>query len=140
MNETERSALDLDGTVDAAFARTLAPPALPVRFRAMLQEAISREADSSLADARLRLERERRETLVELERNYVRLRRQTLGTMVGGAFAAGAAAAVALPWVRAYFGAIAPLVIASTGVGVGLVITVAAWLGPLGLHDSDMAP
>jgi hypothetical protein len=81
-----------------------------------------------VSDVRSRLEREQRATLAKLEEDYVRLRRRTLGTMIGGAFAAGAAAAVALPWVTARLGPIAPLVIASTGVVVGIWIGVASWL------------
>jgi hypothetical protein len=118
----------LDRALEAQLERTLAPPKLPTQFRAKLQAALVRAGDSSLSDARSRLERERRERFAELEQNYVRLKRRTLGTMIGGAFAAGASAAVVLPWVTAHFGPFAPLVIASTGTAIGIWIGVASWL------------
>ena len=45
----------------------------------------------------------------------MRLRRRTLGTLIGGAFAAGAAVAVALPWLQSTFGPNAMLVLAAAG-------------------------
>jgi hypothetical protein len=119
---------DLDRALEAQLERTLAPPEVPAHFRAKLQAALVRAGDPSLSDARSRLERERRERLAELGQNYVRLQRRTLGTMIGGAFAAGASAAIVLPWVTAHLGAFAPLVIASTGAAVGIWIGVASWL------------
>jgi hypothetical protein len=118
---------ELDRALEAQLRRTLTPPELPADFRATLQAALVRAGDSSLPDARSRLERERRERLVQLEQNYVRLQRRTLGIMIGGAFAAGAAAVVVLPWVTAHFGSNAPLVVASTGAAVGIWIGVALW-------------
>jgi len=55
--------------------------------------------------------------------------------MIGGAFAAGAAAAVALPWVTANLGPVAPLVIASGGAAVGIGIGLASWLRSRGGGD-----
>jgi hypothetical protein len=127
---------ELDRALEAELERTLAPPKVPTQFRTNLQAALVRAADSSLSDARSRLERERRERLAELEQNYVRLKRRTLGTMIGGAFAAGASAAVVLPWVTAHLGPFGPLVIASTGAAVGIWIGVAAWLRSRGEFDS----
>jgi hypothetical protein len=131
---------ELDRALDAQLERTLAPPEVPAHFRAKLQAALVRAGDSSLSDARLQLERERREKLVELEQNYVRLQRRTLGTMIGGAFAAGASAAVVLPWVTAHLGPFAPPVIASTGAAVGIWIGFAAWLRSRGDFDSRVLP
>src|SRR5208282_810476 len=85
---------ELHRALEAQLERTLAPPEVPAHFRAKLQSALVRAGDSSLSDARSRLECERRERLVELEQHYVRLQRRTLGLMIGGAFAAGAAAVV----------------------------------------------
>jgi hypothetical protein len=136
MKDSEQPNGELDRALNANLARTFAPPAVPVRFRAKLQAALLRAADPSLSDVRSRLEREQRATLTKLEQDYIRLRRRTLGTMIGGAFAAGVAAAVALPWVTARLGPIAPLVIASTGAAFGIWIGVASWLA----SREDYAP
>jgi hypothetical protein len=131
---------ELDRALAAQLERTLTPPEVPAHFRAKLQAALVRAGDSSLSDARSRLERERRERLVELEQNYLRLRRRTLGVMIGGAFAAGAAAVVVLPWVTAHLGSIAPLVIASTGAAVGIWIGAVSWWRSRGEFDSRLLP
>jgi hypothetical protein len=140
MNDPERPNDELDRALDASLARTFAPPRVPVQFRAQLRAALVRAADPSLSDARSRLEREQQATLMKLEQDYIRLRRRTLGTMIGCAFAAGAAAAVALPWLTARLGPIAPLVIASTGAFVGIWVGVASWLGSRGEYDSRVQP
>jgi hypothetical protein len=122
-NERERA-------LDAALARALAPPELPLDFRAQLTAAIARDSDREALSPqlRVRLEREQRERLLEFEAGYLRLRRRTLGTLIGGAFAAGAAVAVAMPWARATFGPNAMLVLASIGAAVGLAIGLSSWL------------
>jgi len=116
----------LERALDAALCRTLTPPRTPPQLRAKLHAAIVQTADSK--EVRLRLEREQQETLAELEQEYVRLRRRTLGTMVGGAFAAGAVAALVLPWLTANIGPNAPLVLASAGAAIGIWIGVSSWL------------
>jgi hypothetical protein len=119
-----------DQALDAALARALLPPELPLDFRARLTAAIAREADSEALspERRARLQREERQRLIEFEAGVVRLRRRTLGTLIGGAFAAGAAVAVAMPWARATFGPNAMLVLASIGAAVGVAIGLSSWL------------
>ncbi len=119
---------DLDRALDVALARVLTPPEVPVRFRGNLQAALVRASQVNISRARWKLEQEQRQTLVEIEQHYVRVRRRTLGAMIGGAFAAGAGAAVALPWLTAVLGPTAPLVIASTGAAVGIGIGLWSWL------------
>jgi len=125
----------LDAALDAALARVLPPPELPAQFRTQLTAAIASEAalELTLRSARPRLEREQREQLAELEADYMQLRRRTLGTLIGGAFAAGAAVAVALPWLKATFGPNAMLVLAGIGAVVGLAIGTASWMQRLGV-------
>jgi hypothetical protein len=128
MTNSRKPESELDRALDAALARTLSPPRVPADFGAKLGAALARAADSSSSDARSRLEREHREKLAQLEQDYIRLRRRTLGTMIGGAFAAGAAAAVALPWVTANLGPLAPFAIASTGTVAGIALGLWSWL------------
>jgi hypothetical protein len=127
--------MNADEMLDAALARALPPPQLPPDFRARLTAAIAREGTHEAAGvpARARLEREHRERLAELEAGYVRLRRRTLGSVIGGAFAAGAAVALALPWIKSMFGPNAVLVLALLGAAVGLAIGTASWMGRLGV-------
>jgi hypothetical protein len=127
MTDPELEDSEWNRALDAALTRALPPPALPSQFRARLQSALAREADASLLGARSRLEREQRERLDELEAGYLRLRRRTLGNSVGGAFVAGVAVALALPWLRESFGEDAALVLSGVGTVAGLTIGVAFW-------------
>lgn len=119
----------LQRALDAALSRALTPPLAPPQLRLRVQAAIARSADpQKIATLRLQFEREQRERLAELRQEYVWMRRRTLGMLVGGAFAAGAIAAVALPWLTANLGPAAPLLVASVAAAVGLWIGVSTWL------------
>jgi len=128
---------DLDRALDAVLARVIERPQLPAQFRSHLEAALVRAGDRQLREQRERLEREQRERLAELDTHYVRLRRATLGTMIGGAFAAGAVATFTLPWLKASVGSQAPLVLASAGAALGLLIGVASWLQRRGSAPSS---
>jgi hypothetical protein len=117
----------LDAALDHALAQALRAPAIPANFRGQLDAALARAAVDESA-ARTRLERERRERQAELEAGYVRLRRETLRMLVGGAFVAGAASVLLLPWFNATFGAHAALAISAAGALTGLAIAMASWL------------
>jgi hypothetical protein len=121
----------LDGALDAALARALPPPALTPAFQVRLQAALARERASpdSRAASRTHAQREQRERMAELDAGYLRLRRRTLGTLIGGAFAAGAAVAVVFPWLQAGFGPNAIYVLASAGALLGIGIGTASWIG-----------
>jgi len=117
--------------LDGALARVLCAPALPGEFHARLQAALVRAGDTqgTHATLRARMEHEQRTHMAEFEADYLRLRRRTLGTLIGGAFAAGAAVAVALPWLQGSFGANAIYILAGLGALAGLAIGTASWLG-----------
>ena len=111
-------------TLDTALAQALRPPMLPSGFERRLAQALAETPQEDWQSAgRARLEREHREKLAELQADYVRLRRRTLGTAIGAAFAAGAAVAFAMPWIQASFGGTTVLYVllgAGTLLGVGL--------------------
>ena len=117
--------------LDAALVRVLAPPALPPGFNARLMAALAREpaGAGSRAASRAQAQREQRQRMAELDADYLRLRRRTLGTLIGGAFSAGAAVAVVFPWLQAGFGANAIYVLASAGAVLGIGIGTASWIG-----------
>ncbi len=118
----------LERALDAALAKALRSPTLPEDFRIRLKAALARAgAPESRESARARLEREGREGLAELESGYLRLRRRTLGTLVGGAFAAGAGVALLLPWLEAALGLDALRILAALGGVFGLAVGVVAW-------------
>lgn len=125
---TERLTCELDRALDGALGDVLSPPEVPETFRTRLNAALSRAAETDLSSVRERLERERRQQLAELEASYVRVRRGTLGTLIGVAFAAGAAATIAMPWLRAHLGAYTPVAITWGAVALGLGM---AFLDPL---------
>jgi hypothetical protein len=122
-NELPARPSPLDTALDAALARALRPPAPDADFRIQLSAALVRAGRHEDTEAtRVRLERERREGLAELESGYLRLRRRTLGTLIGAAFAAGAGLTLLLPWLKTTLGADAMLAVAVLGGAAGLLI------------------
>jgi hypothetical protein len=125
MSGSERIESELERAIDAALARALTPPAVPMGLRARVQAALARDIDAEVGAVRARIEREQREQLAEIERSYVQLRRRTLGTLIGAAFASGAAVALLLPLLTLRFGSHTPLVLASAGALAGLALAAA---------------
>jgi hypothetical protein len=117
-----------DEALDQALARALAPPALPAGFRARLLAALTRVGDTDLATRRSMLEREHRELLQVLHSDSIRLRWRTIGYLLGGAFAAGIAVAVGMPWIRATFGAESDLIMLLAWAGFGLLVGGIGWV------------
>jgi hypothetical protein len=111
--------------LDAVLARTLLPPAVPRTLRARVEAAVAQTKEADFPASRRHLELEARKQLAELEAQYVRLRRRTLGTVIGAAFAAGAVAAWFMPYLTAQLGRAAPLVLALGGTIAGLAIAAA---------------
>lgn len=125
---TESRLSGLDRAVDEALGRALGAPEPSQAFRTRLTAALARTDETDLLSQRERLESERRQQLEELEADYVRIRRGTLGTFIGVAFAAGAAVTIAMPWLRAHLGDYTPLAITWGAVALGLGIV---FLDPL---------
>lgn len=124
-----------DAALDQALGRALAPPGLPAGFRQRLRAEIARRplADD-LARRRLDAEREHGATLAALERDAVRLKLATLGTLIGGAFVAGVAVTLALPYVRELSGPYETAALATTGVVIAAWAGFAAWSSRVGLR------
>lgn len=120
---TEPTPQELERSLDDALGRALCGPQVPPTLRARVNAALSRAAETDLAGTRERLEREQRERLRALEAEYVRIRRGTLVTLLATAFTVGAAAVLAMPWLRAHLGEYTPLAITWGGVALGMGIT-----------------
>lgn len=127
MTEFESPDGTLERALDRALRRTLQPPRVSRDFRRCLDAALSRAGEMDLPELRSRLESERREHLARLEAHYVRLTCRTLGVIIGAAFAAGAAATLALPWLQRHVGEDAPLALTSAGAVVSLAIAFLSW-------------
>ena len=117
----------MHASLDQALARTLVPPTLPGGFRRRLEAAIARSAAADHAALRRQLEREYSEGMAELDSGYVRLSRRTLGTMVGGAFAAGVVVMLSLPWLNEHYGPNALWALPVAGAFVGIAISIPSW-------------
>jgi len=117
----------MHASLDRALARTLAPPPLPRDFRRRLDAAIARGAAEDHAALRRRIEGEYREGIATIDGDYVRLRQRTLGSLVGGAFAAGVAVMLVAPWLRAQFGTEALWALPVGGALVGVGLSIPAW-------------
>lgn len=120
MTDPNNAATPAEHALDAALAHALRAPELPQGFRNRLQSTLAGGIEGNLPALRQRLERERQQQLDQLEADYVRVRRGTLGTLIGVAFAAGVAVTVALPWLQAHLGTDTPMAITWAGVALGL--------------------
>ena len=130
-NETPKSYPE-DDALDRALAAALPTPSLPAGFAASLHTARAAEAALDLARQRHRLEEEYERDLAALRSGYVRMRRDTLATVLGIAFAAGAVVAWGVPWLRATYGidlsTLLPLLVLAAGLGAGAT----AWVERFG--------
>jgi hypothetical protein len=116
-----------DRALDAALAMALRAPHPRQDFRARLIRTLG-NAQAEKAQAEIEsMELEYRSGLAALDRSYVRIRRRTLGMLIGGGLVIGAALPLILSRLQSDFGPRAQLVIAlaSAAIGVGI-----AWLYP----------
>ena len=117
----------LERALERALQRQLVAPPLPAGFRDRLQSAIARSGELNQGARIAALEQEHAAQLAELRSDYVRLRRRTLGTLIGAAFAAGLLINFALPWISAHFGRNGVFALPLLGMAVGLALSVRVW-------------
>jgi hypothetical protein len=122
----------LERALDAALERALREPGPSTAFRARLRAAIARSDAVDVGARRTQLERELSEQMAELRGGYVRLQRRTLAAIIGGAFASGAAAMLALPWLQEHFGSGSIIAVPLVGAVVGLAIGASQVIGRVG--------
>lgn len=89
-----------DDLLHSALQQVLVAPQLPANFRDNLRNRILQERLLQVELRRQELAREHARVLVQLQRGHVRMQRNTLAMVIGVAFAAGAAAHLALPWLE----------------------------------------
>jgi hypothetical protein len=125
----------LNVALHKALARSLPGPELPNGFRARLLAASACIPALDHAARRRDLESEHHERLAALHADFIRIRRRTLGTLIGAAFTAGATMAAAVPWITAAFGWSAAYLVPGLGAGAGVAIALTAWLRRAELAD-----
>jgi ABC-type phosphate transport system auxiliary subunit len=111
---------DFNDALHRALENVFAAPALPTNFRMELRNRILHERMQHLDARRHELEREHTLALEQLRQGHVRLQRDTLAMIVGVAFAAGACAHLALPWLQNLMGVDGAITLPLLAVTVGL--------------------
>jgi len=117
--------------LDQRLGDLLAPPPLPANFRQDLWRAIAAASAQELAQRRHALELERARQLRRLQTDYVRMRRDTLAMVLAAAVTAGAALAVALPWLAAQLNTSVALLTPWALLTLALAAAAWIWRGPL---------
>ena len=97
---TEATPPEHDRALDLALQSALRAPALPDGFRARVLHAALQESLRDLEARKRALDVEHVQARQRLHRSYVRMSRDTLALIVVVAFAAGALANLALPWLH----------------------------------------
>lgn len=132
MTNTEHP-LGPEDRLDRALAGALTAPPLPAGFHARLRAAWARQAADDLARRRRALEDEHARRLAALERGYVRMKRDTLALVLAVAFAAGVAAAWAVPWLRETRGIDLSTLLPLLAVAIGMAAGAGVWVDRFGL-------
>lgn len=127
MNSTDRDPLRDEAALDQALQQALAPPALPEGFRWGLMAAMQQETLADIAHRRAALQAEHQRLQQQMQRGYVRVRRDTLALGAAVAFAGGALATWALPWLQARTGLDAATLMPSLALAVGITTTLGVW-------------
>lgn len=107
-------------TLHRALEKVFAAPPLPTDFRTELRNRTLHERMQHLEARRNELEREHSLALEQMRRGHVRLQRDTLAMIVGVAFAAGACAHLALPWLQNLMGVDGAITLPLLAVTAGL--------------------
>ncbi len=89
-----------DRALDLALRHALRAPKVPDGFRAQVMHAVLQESVRDLEARKRALDLEHAQARQHLQRSFVRLSRDTLALIVVVAFAAGALANLALPWLQ----------------------------------------
>ena len=127
MNKHPQASTPAEQALDQALDRSLTPPPLPEGFRWKLMAAMQQQALDDLAERRTALEAEHRRLQHDMQQGYVRVRRDTLVLGVALAFASGAIATVALPWLQARTGLDAATLMPTLATLVGAATAVGVW-------------
>ncbi|MBK7617414.1 MAG: hypothetical protein KA375_11885 [Vitreoscilla sp.] len=127
MNTHPQDTPSAEQMLDQALTQALTPPALPEGFRWKLMAAMQQATLDDIAQRRAALEAEHQRLQYDMQQGYVRVRRDTLVLGVALAFASGAVAAVALPWLQARTGLDAATLMPTLATLVGAATAVGVW-------------
>jgi hypothetical protein len=113
--------------LDKSLQHAYSPPVVPQRFRAALMEKVLREQMALVESRKDELEHEYAQAIAQLRRSHVRMKRDTLALIIGVAFAAGACADVALPWIQSLLGADGAAAMPLLALLIGVVSGASVW-------------
>jgi hypothetical protein len=122
--------------VDDALDRTLIAPALPDGFRARVLTAVLCESLRQVEDRRQVLEREHAQALQQLRHGHLLSQRHTLALITASAFAAGACANLALPWLQGNLGLDSAVAIPLIALLIGAATGASVWVERFGRPDT----
>lgn len=127
MNTPDRNPIRDEQALDSALQEALTPPTVPEGFRWKLMAAMQQETLADIAQRRAALEAEHLRLQQQVQAGYVRVRRDTLALGAALAFASGAVATWALPWLQARTGLDAATLMPTLALTVGAVTTLGVW-------------
>ena len=119
-------------SLDRALASCLVAPDLPAGFRSRVVAAVLAEQLQELSVRRHQLEAEHAQELVRLRKGYASLKRDTLSLVTACAFAAGACAQVALPWLQSRFDLDSAMAAPLLALLIGLATGAGVWADRFG--------
>ena len=124
---------DPDGALlHSALQKALIPPVLPDGFRAHVLANVLNDRLQEVELRRKALEREHAQALQQLRRGHVLLQRDTLALIAACAFAAGACANLAVPWLRDALGLDSAVTMPAIALMIGLIAGASVWVERFG--------
>ncbi len=115
-----------------ALQKVLAQPALPEGFRASVLATVLSDRLQEVEARRKLLELEHVRALQQLRAGHVLLQRDTLALIVAGAFAAGACANLAVPWLREAYGLDSAFTMPALALLIGAAAGASVWISRFG--------
>jgi hypothetical protein len=121
-----------DDNLDRALATCIVAPNLPAGFRSHVMAVVLAEQLQDFAVRRRQLEAEHAQELARLRKVHVLLKRDTLAMVTACAFAAGACAQMALPWLHSRFDFDSAMTAPLLALLIGLATGASVWADRFG--------
>lgn len=119
---------EYDLGLDLGLQSVLCPPELPVGFRSRLMDIVMQQSIQDVQAQKRAFELEYAQGQERLRRGYLRMQQSTLTFIVIAAFALGAVAHIALPWLQEAVGIDMSASVAMLALAIGLLVNRGDWL------------